>query len=170
MEQKMRKIQREMAMYMGVVLSFCLSLFGNLTSGHFTMIGWILSFVISCIISMIIGWFVPMKNVSDKVTGAMGLEQGKTITRVVDALVSDIIYTPIITFAMILLAYKQQTAHGGQMPFVPVFVGSLIKSLILGLIIIFILTPIFLKFVFKKNNIPQGGPPQGMPPQGKDSE
>ena len=145
MKEKMRKIQRQMAIYMGVTLSFCLSLFGNATSGNFTVPGWIISFILSCIISLIIGWFVPMKTVSDKITGAMGLEQGKGITRVVEALISDIIYTPIITFAMILLAYRQATAHGGQMPFVPVFIEALIKSLIVGLIIIFILIRIPLR-------------------------
>lgn len=170
MKEKMRKIQREMAMYMGITLSFCLSLFGNATSGRFTVIGFILSFILSSIISIIIGWFVPMKDVSDKITGKLGMEQGKGSTRVMESFISDIIYTPIITFAMILLAYKQATAHGGDMPFVPVFIKSLIESLILGLIIIHLLTTIYLKFVLKKNGIPQGGPPQGMPPQGRDGE
>lgn len=170
MKEQMRKIQRQMALYMGVTLSFCLSLFGNATSGRFTVMGFIISFIVSTIISLIIGWFVPMKNVSDKITGSLGMEQGKGITRVIESLISDIIYTPIITFVMILLAYKQATAHGGEMPFVPVFVKALVESLILGLIIIFILTPIFLKFVFKKNGIPQGGPPQGRPPQDKERE
>ena len=50
------------------------------------------------------------------------------------------------------------------MPFVPVFVKFLIESVILGFIIILILTPVFIKFVMKKNGVPMGGP-QGGPPQ-----
>lgn len=169
MEKKMRKIQREMAVYMGITLSFCLSLFGNATSGNFSPVGWILNFILSSVISLIIGWFVPMKTVSDKITNKIGIKEGTALKRVTDSFISDIIYTPVITLAMIILAYKQTTAHGGHMPFVPVFIKALIESLVLGLIIIHLLTPVFLKYVLKKNGIPQGGPPQGMPPQGKDN-
>ena len=160
MKKVMRKIQRQMAMLMGVSLSFCLSLFGNATSGRFTVMGFILSFIVATIISMIIGWFVPMKDVSDKITGKLGMTPNKAGTRVMESLISDIIYTPLITFVMIFMAYKQATAHGGSMPFVPAFLKALIESMILGLIIIHLLTPIYIKFVMKKNNIPQGGPPQ----------
>ena len=169
-QQMMRKIQRQVAAFMGVSLSFCLSLFGNATSGRFTVRGFIISFVMATIISLIIGWFVPMKNVSDKLTEKMGIQEGTFGKKAADALISDIIYTPLITFLMVFLAYKQATAHGAQMPFVPVFVKSLIESVILGFIIILILTPVFVKFVMKKNGIPQGGPSQGMPPQGRDGE
>ena len=157
----MKKIEREMTLMMGTVLSFCLSLFGTITSGQFSIPSFLVSFVLSLILSFIIGMIIPLKGITDKVTGSMWLEKGKLSTRAVEAIVSDIIFTPIITFAMILLAYKM--SHG-NMPFVPVFVKSLLLSLLVGFVIIFIITTPILRFVLKKNGVQMGGP-QGGPPQ-----
>ena len=63
---------------------------------------------------------------------------------------------------MVFMAYKQATAHGSKMPFLPSFIKSLILSLIVAYIIIFIVTPLFLKFVMKQNGV--SGPPAGGPP------
>ncbi|SDB67800.1 hypothetical protein [Butyrivibrio sp. INlla16] len=52
MEEQMRKIGRQMAIRMGILMSLALSLVGTLTSGHFTVPGFIISFVLSTIISL----------------------------------------------------------------------------------------------------------------------
>lgn len=163
MEQKMKKVGMMMSVLMGVTLSFCLSLIGNLTSGHFTPIGFIISFVASTIISLIIGFIVPMRKISQGITKNMKPGIG---SKCVDALVSDLIYTPIITLAMVFLAWKQATSHGSDMPFVPVFVKSLIISLAAGFVIILIVSPICMKMAFKSAGIPTDGSgrPAGGPP------
>ena len=98
-----------------------------------------------------------MKRVEDKLVSSCGLEEHSLPARLLSALVSDLIYTPILTFAMVFLAYKQATSHGSKMPFAPMFIKSLIISLIAAYIIIFIVTPVFIRFVMKKSGA--AGPP-----------
>ena len=154
----MKKIGMQMSILMGVSLSFCLSLVGSLSSGHFAVPTFLLSFLLSTIISLIIGFLVPMKKVNDSLDSKLGLQPGKFSTHLFDSLISDLIYTPIITLAMVFLNWKIATAHGAQIPFGPMFVKSLILSMLVGYLLIFVLMPLFLKLVMR--NMP-GGP--GMP-------
>ena len=151
----MKKIGRQMSLLMGVTLSFFLSLTGLLSSHKFTVRGWLISFLISTIISLIIGFLIPMKKVTDSVDAKLGLKPGKLGTRCMDSLISDLIYTPIITFVMILMAYKQATAHGEKIsvPFIGMFGRSLGLSMVVGFVLIFIFMPLYMKLVFKKNGI-----------------
>ena len=151
----MRKIGIQMSILMGVSLSFCLSLVGSLSSGHFTMPTFLLSFAVSTIISLIIGLLVPMKKVNDSLDAKLGLQPRKLSTHLFESLISDLIYTPIITLAMVFLNWKIATAHGAQIPFLPMFVKSLILSMLVGYLLIFVLMPLFLKLVMR--NMP-GGP------------
>ncbi|MBR1724799.1 MAG: hypothetical protein IJ723_07275, partial [Ruminococcus sp.] len=100
----MKKIGMKMSIYMGLSLSFCLLLAGNLSSGKFTVPGFLISFVVSLIISLLIGFLVPMKPLTDKLDGKLGLKPGALSTRFFDSLISDLIYTPIITFVMVTMA------------------------------------------------------------------
>ena len=150
----MKAIGRKMSLLMGTTLSFCLSLLGSLASGRFTLPGFLISFAVSLAISLIIGLLVPMKQVTDALDARLGLVPGKLSTRCFEALVSDLIYTPVITLANVLLAWRQATAHGAQIPFWPMFGRSLALSLAVGFVLVFILTPVFLKLVLKG----QGGP------------
>lgn len=156
MENKMKKVGMTISIFMGVTLSFCLSLTGNLMgsrqSGAFSVPGWLISFVVSTLISLIIGFIVPMKKISDSIQGRFGGPRSLK-ARLIDTLVSDIIYTPVITLAMVALAYKNAVAHGAQMPFAPMFLSSLIVSLIVAYILIFILMPVFLKLSLKLNGV-----------------
>ena len=105
MEQTMKKIGKEMSIYMSIAMSLFLSLTGTLTSGHFTIPGFIISFLISTVISMIIGLIVPMGKVNNSVERKLGLEQGSMKARCIDSLISDLIYTPIMTLCMVSFAY-----------------------------------------------------------------
>ena len=160
----MKKVGLQMNILMGITLSFCLSLIGNLTSGHFTVPGFLISFAISTVLSLIIGFLVPMKKVSDSVARKHNLAPGALKTRLIDSLISDCIYTPIMTLAMTLFAFmqiKRQAADNPHMeipPYPAMFLKSLAISMVAGYIIIFIVTPIFLKISLKRNGI--GGPPQ----------
>ena len=46
-EKAMKKTGMKMSLCMGITLSFFLSLTGTVTSGHFSVSGWLISFVIS---------------------------------------------------------------------------------------------------------------------------
>ena len=157
MAQKMKKVGSQMSLLMGVTLSFCLSLTGNLMgakqSGGFSVPGFLISFVVSTIISLIIGFFVPMKKVNDSVCGSLNLKPGQMGTRLMESFISDIIYTPVMTLIMVFLAYKQATSHGAQIPFLPMFLSSLVVCLIVGYILIFIFMPLYMKLVMKKNGL-----------------
>lgn len=163
MQKKMKKIGREISVLMGVTLSFFLSLVGTATSGHFSVSGWLLSFLLSTIISLIIGFFVPMKRVLDSVDQKAGLTPGTLPARCLESLISDLIYTPIITLAMVGYAYFGLTAAAASgapivvPPFVPMFLRSLLITMIVGYILIFLLMPVYMKLVMKRNGM-TGGP------------
>ena len=154
----MKKISMQMSVLMGVTLSFFLSLTGNLTSGHFTMPGFIISFIISLIISLIIGFLVPMKKVNDSLDKKLGLKQGALGTHFFESLVSDLIYTPLITFCMVTMAYFQATSHGAHLSYLPMLGKSMVISLAVGYVLIFIFMPVFMRFLLKKNGMK---PPKG---------
>lgn len=155
MEEQMRKIGKQMAIRMGILMSFCLSLVGTLTSGHFTIPGFIISFVISSIISLIIGFVIPIGKITGGVCAKFGLERGKIGTLVVESLISDAIYTPIMTLVMVGLAYfmvMRQSGGMAKLSFLPMFLRSLLICFIVGFILIMIFQPLFLKQLMKKNS------------------
>ncbi|MBR6968076.1 MAG: hypothetical protein IKH78_06035 [Ruminococcus sp.] len=158
----MKKIGITMSILMGVTLSFFLSLTGNLMAeGGFKLPAFLASFVLSTVISLIIGFLVPMRRIESGAARAMGLEERSLPARLVSALISDIIYTPVITLAMVILArsmaVKMSGGNAQLPPFAAMFLGSLIVSLIVAYVIIFIATPLYLRLVLKKNGA--GGPP-----------
>ena len=188
MEQKMKKVGRLMSIYMGITLSFFLSLNGNLTSkGGFMPVLFVITFVVSLMISLIIGFIVPMGKISrgihEKIHGPAGA--------FVDALISDLIYTPIITLAMVTLVRKvvpalvsmgamRSALAGGAAeaaaqqagaeaaaaaassfpPFPVMFLGSFAICMTVGFVLIMIFTPIYMKVAMKQNGI------EGMPGAG----
>ncbi|MBR6403007.1 MAG: hypothetical protein IKS48_06440 [Eubacterium sp.] len=142
-EQIMMGLKMNIAM--GVTLSFFLSLQGNLLSGHFTLSAWLISFVVSVLVSFVVCLIVPMRKVTDVVIQKSKLNPVSIPCRALVTLVSDCIFTPIMTFLMVLMAYKSAVKQGAEMPFGPMFLKSLILSMLTGFILIFILQPIFLK-------------------------
>ncbi len=157
MQKKMRKIGIEMSLCMGITLSFFLSLMGTLSSGHFTVPGWLLSFLISTVISLVIGFLIPMNRVMNAVDKKAGLQSGSLGARFLDSLISDLIYTPLLTLCMVGFAYWNTVRHGGFMPFLPVFLKSLLLTLAVGYVLIFIFQPLFMKIILKRHGI-SGGP------------
>ena len=143
----MKKVGRRMGILMGVTLSFALSLLGNLTSGHFTLQGFLISFAASTLISLIIGFFLPMKKIGDSFCAALHLKPRSLPAHCAGSFLSDLIYTPVITLAMVALAWKMAVSHGMQMPFLPVFLHSLGLSMIAGFVLIFIFMPLYLRLL-----------------------
>ncbi len=149
----MKKIMIQMNILMGVTLSFFLSLTGSLRAERFSLPGFLISFLLSVAISMVIGLLVPVKPLTDRLEAKCGIRPRTPGARFFDALISDLVYTPVVTVAMTLFAYRQATAHGASVPFVPMLLSSLLISLVVGYVLIFICMPLFLKLVFKWNRI-----------------
>ncbi len=156
-QNTMKKIGREMSILMSIAVSLTLSLCGTLLSGHFTIGGFLLSFAVSLAISLVIGLLVPMKPLCDRIEQRCGIRPNTIPARLLETLVSDLLYTPIITTVMTVIAYKQATAHGASIPFVPMLLRSLLISLAVGYVVIMILTPLFMKLVLNRHGI--GAPP-----------
>ena len=147
----MKKAGREMSLLMGLSMSCILTLIGLLSAGKFTVPGFLMSFLISFVVSVIIGMIIPMKNISDGLLKKFNLKAGTLKARVLEALVSDVLYSPLMTFVMVYLAYRQAVAHGARISFGPMLLKSEIISFIAAFVLSFVLTPVFMKFVMKKN-------------------
>ena len=157
----MKKIGMQMSILMGITLSFFLSLSGNLLSGHFTIAGFLVSFAVSTMISLVIGFRVPVRKISQQLCKMLTLKPHSLSELSIESLVSDIAYTPIITLCMVFLAYKIAVKHGASINFTRMFVPALIISMILGYVLIFIFQPLYLKILFKANHIdPKNQAPQ----------
>ena len=156
----MKKIGMTISLFMGVSMSFFLSLTGTLTSGHFTLPSWIISFAISVVISIIIGFLVPMKKINDKVLGAFKLKPFSFPARCMESFVSDLIYTPVMTFCMVFMAYKQAISHGESLSLGRMFMGSLLICFVVGFILIFILMPLFMKAAMKMYRVDSSKKPR----------
>lgn len=149
MDETMKKVGRKMSLYMGVTMSFILSLVGNLSSGHFTLPGFLISFVVSTIAALIIGFIVPIGKITGNALRNARLEPNSTGGKLLSALISDLIYTPILTLLMVFLAYRQATAQGAQLNFLNMFLPSLLLSLVVGYFCIFFIEPVFMKLAMK---------------------
>ena len=98
--ENMRKIGIMMSLLMGVTMSFGMSLCGSLLSGHFTVASWLLSFVISLAVSIILGLAVPVKRICDAACRRFGAAPDTMKGRAVSAMTSNLIYTPVLTVIM----------------------------------------------------------------------
>lgn len=154
MEQNMRKIGMCMNLLMGVSMSLVLSFVGTMTSGHFAIPMWLMSFGISFVISLVIGFAVPIKKLGDMACTKCKVNPESFKGNLVSSLVSDLIYTPIITIIMVVTMLTNAAKHapaGSVPPVGRVLPGSLIISLVVGYVVIAILQPLFLKMLIKKN-------------------
>ena len=146
----MKNVGLKMSLMMGAAMSLCLSLVGNLTSGHFRVPAFLVSFAISFAISLLIGLLAPMQKITGAVNRRFRLKPGTLEARCAGALVSDLLYTPVITVAMVTFSYRQAVGHGAQLAYWPMLGRGLLVSLAAGFALAFVLTPVFLKLAMGK--------------------
>lgn len=157
MEIVLKKINRYMSLMMGGVLSVALTIFGNLTSGHFVMPGSLISIAIGIVlsfgISQLISTFINIKTTTDKVISKFNIK-GEMPTKLMSTLVSDLIFTPIITVCLVSFSIGMANAHSPVViPLLPAIIKSLILSLIVAYIIIFFIQPPILEVAMKKAGV-----------------
>ena len=145
----MRKIGLFMSLLMGITMSFVLSLTGTLVGGHFTIPAWLLSFGASLILSLIIGFIIPIKPLSDGLSHAFHIKDRSFGKNLFDSFISDLLYTPALSAAMVFLA-RSHIPVEHRPPFATLYIPSLIVTFIVGWIVIFIVQPLFLKRLLKK--------------------
>ena len=153
MEKQMKAAGIKISVCMGIVMSFFLSLTGTLSSGHFTIVGFLISFLVSTVISIIIRLIVPMGKINMSIEKKMGCAPGDLKVKLVESLISNLIYTPVMTLAMVTLAYitvMRQSNGMAQLLFLPMFLKSLVICFIVGYILIFIFAPFFAKLFIPK--------------------
>ncbi len=152
----MKKAGQKMSLCMGITMSFFLSLTGLLSSGHFTIPSFVINFLISTVISLVIGLFIPMKKITDAAVQKTGMTPGKFGTRCFESLISDLIYTPVMTFCMVAMAHHNAVSHGQEMPpLIRMYLPSLGISMLVGFVLIFIITPVYTKMIFGKMQKPE---------------
>lgn len=152
MDKQMRSVGMKMTFLMGVTMSIILSLVGTLTSGHFSLVSWIISFGISLGISIVIGFLIPVKRLGDMTCNKAKVAPNSLKGNLLSSLISDLIYTPLITTIMVIvmLAIAQKHAPAGAVPPVSrVLPGSLAITFIVGYVVIFIVQPLFLRTLLK---------------------
>ena len=116
MKETMKKISIRMSLYMGLAMSLTLSLVENISSKRFSFPIFLITLGASFVISVLIGLVVPMGRIGQAATKNM--KQGGLGARALESLISDSIYTPVITLAMVWLVQK----------LVPVFAGAAAKQ------------------------------------------
>lgn len=102
----MKRLSFYMNVLMSVTLSVFLSLLGLGTSGHFTVTAWLASFSIGAAISFVICYIIPMGSIKGALMEKFDLKDGSKGEKVVSAIVSDVIFTPLICLIMVSLSYN----------------------------------------------------------------
>ncbi len=138
--------------FLGISLSVVLSLVGILLAtrqnGRFSITGWLITLVASIIVSLALGFIIPMDRAAKGTSKACKLKPGGIPARLVETLVMDIIYTPVVNFLMVFISRQKaisngappQTLHLGKM-----FLLSFPGVFVTGYIFIFVFLPLFEK-------------------------
>ena len=148
MSKKMWLMQFEISLLVGATLSFILSLVGNLLSRQFEVRGWLISALVGLVITVAVGMIVPMVRISMLVHKKF--EKSPFVAHCIESLISDLIYTPVICYLMVLLAWFRSGRHFN---FALNYFRSLSVTFVVGYVLIFFLVPLYKKLVFHLNHV-----------------
>ena len=139
-----------MGLLMGCALSFMMSIIGTLSSGRFSFISFLTSFIVSFLISQVITNILPIRKITESAVKKAGLRPGTMKHRLLETLVSDLLLTPFMTLVMVYIAYRQAVSQGARIPFGPMLLRSELISIVCAYVLIFALTPLFMKMLLRK--------------------
>jgi len=77
------------------------------------------------------------------------MKPGELKTRLFEALINDLMMSPLMTLIMVSIAHRLAVSHGARIPFMGMLVRSEIISFIAAYFLIFFLTPVFVKIAMK---------------------
>ena len=142
----MKKAGFRMGALMSVTMGLLLTGVGLISSGHFTVPAFITSFLLSVVVALLIGVIIPMPKINQGLARKFQLVPGSMKARAIETLVSDAIYTPIMTFVMVTRAWFQIRRMGeGVPPYVPMLLKELLIGFVLAYLVIFLVTPHYTK-------------------------
>ena len=107
-----------------IVLSVCISItfsaivslvgvyMGTRGNGHFSVRGWLVSFSTGTIVTLAIGLVIPIMRVARAASRGLKLKEKSIPAIIVEALIQDVIFTPVITFLMVFIARQNAIANG----------------------------------------------------------
>ena len=154
----MKRVGLMMTVLMGITMSLVLSFVGTFTSGHFSLMAWLFSFTVSLVVSLVIGFTVPVKRICDGACNKCGLVPESFKGNLFGSLISDLIYTPVITLIMVVIGVLKRLPPDASVPLIPIiihaFIPSLIKCLIVGYVVIVVAQPLFIKMLVKNAKRP----------------
>ena len=141
-KSKMRLMGALISMLHGLILGIVFSTIGILKStGKIIIPAIIVSALISVVITGIIGFFIPIKLVSDKLAEKMKVtpEQKDFGLKysLIQALVGDTLFTPLMVFVFIA-----KNVGLGNPAFGMAFLSSLLLDYVIAYVICFLLAPI----------------------------
>ena len=145
----MKKAGMIMSLLMGLSMSFLLTMIGLISARQFTFGAFLRSFAISFMVSTLIGLIIPVRKISAAILRKRSAKPQSTEARLLEALVTDICYSPLMTFIMISLAHRQAVAHGAKIPFGPMLLKAEVISFIAAFILNLLITPLFARMVMK---------------------
>ena len=158
--KQMRKVGLKIAFIMALLMSFGLSLTGNLMAERppempliASIIGFLECFALSFVISFAIGFFVPVPKVNAALARIFHLHPRTFKAHFVESLASNLIYTPLITTAMVCFVYFTMMPDGHKPPFLPMFIHSQVICLIVAQVLIMLFVPIIMKHVIPKEMV-----------------
>ncbi len=135
---------------MSVSLSFVLSLVGNLLgtrqNGRFSIHSWLIFFAASTIVSLVLGLIIPINRAAEGASRGLKLKEKSIPARIVETLVADIIYTPLINFLMIFIARQNAITNGAppqSLVLWRMFLLSFPGVFATGFVFIFVFAPLF---------------------------
>ncbi len=156
-EKQMKKIGFKIAFIMALLMSFSLSLTGNLMAEHppempmiASVIGFLECFALSFVISFAIGLIVPIPKVNAALARKFHLQPRTPKAHFIESLASNLIYTPLITTAMVTFVYFVLMPVGHKPPFLPMFIHSQVICFIVAQVLIMLFVPIIMKLVLPK--------------------
>lgn len=170
MQKKMKKVGFHMNILMGFVISLCLSTTNTMAAEKPDMYTWLISFGTSALISFAVSFIIPMRKIEGGALHALKIKERTLPAKLISTFISDLIYTPFLTLAMValvrMIVTKASNGHAHFPPFPIMFIKSFIFSFVVAYCIIYILQPLILRFVLKANGIaPSNAPEPGKKPE-----
>ena len=156
-QKQMKKVGLKISFMMALMMSFALSLTGNLTAEHppeMPMIAIIIGFLESFVLSFAVSFGIVLVVWMLMVIAALGREfhlRPRTLkAHIVESIVSNLIYTPLMTTAMVTFVYFFLIPPGHRPPYLPMFISSQVICLVVAQVLIFIFEPIIIKIAMPK--------------------
>ena len=142
---QMKTVGRLVSIFMGLSITLVMSILGPLKSGHITAPAVLVSFLCGSILSTAIALLVPIKKISDSACGKIHVNPEGFVGRIISSLIGDVVFTPLMTFAMVFMNYKRAKMVDPNLVFGKMFIGNFIFSFIIAFFLVLIFIPLFIK-------------------------